>query len=222
MSQENVELATAFFDAYNARDSEAVDGLLDPDAEITTLTERAGLPTRWSPGTTRQYFEQLDEAFADLRVEIEAYRELGERVVALGVIRGAGKASHVEVADDLAVVFVIRNSRFVHVETYNSWRAALEAAGLSESAMSDENEEVVRQVVGAFNRRDLAAMTQWSLPRWNGSPADLPPLNDLYTEAATRSLARLLRLGRPGRCSTWRRARFAPWVTRLCGWEAPD
>ncbi len=174
MSQENVELATAFFDAYNARDSEAVDGLLDPDAEITTLTGRAGLPTRWSPGTTRQYFEQLDEAFADLRVEIEAYRELGERVVALGVIRGAGKASHVEVADDLAVVFVVRNSRFVHVETYNSWRAALEAAGLSESAMSDENEEVVRQVVGAFNRRDLAAMTQWFAPEveWEpGGPA---------------------------------------------------
>ena len=36
MSEENVELATAFFDAYNARDSEAVDRLLDPDAEITT------------------------------------------------------------------------------------------------------------------------------------------------------------------------------------------
>ena len=38
MSQENVELATAFFDAYNARDSDTVDRLLDPDAQITTLT----------------------------------------------------------------------------------------------------------------------------------------------------------------------------------------
>jgi hypothetical protein len=43
MSEENVELARAFFDAYNARDSEAVDRLLDPDAEITTLTGRAGI-----------------------------------------------------------------------------------------------------------------------------------------------------------------------------------
>ena len=132
MSQDNVELATAFFDAYNARDSEAVDGLLDPDAEITTLTERAGLPSRWSPGTTRQYFEQLDETLADLRIEIERYRQLGERVVALGVIRGFGKASRVEVADDFAVVFVVRNSRFVRVETYSNQNAALEAAGLSE------------------------------------------------------------------------------------------
>jgi hypothetical protein len=42
MSEENVELATASFDAYSARDVEAVDRLLDPDAEITTLTEEPG------------------------------------------------------------------------------------------------------------------------------------------------------------------------------------
>jgi ketosteroid isomerase-like protein len=132
MSQENVELATAFFDAYNARDSDAVDRLLDPDAQITTLTGTAGMPTRWSRGTTREYFEELDETLADLRIEIQDYRELGERVVARGVIRGAGKASHVEVANDFAVVFVVRNSRFVRVDTYNNRKAALEAVGLSE------------------------------------------------------------------------------------------
>ena len=132
MSHENVELATAFFDAYNARDSDAVDRLLDPDAQITTLTGSAGMPTRWSRGTTSEYFEQLDETLADLRVDIQDYRELGERVVALGVIRGAGKASHVEVANDFAVVFVVRSSRIVRVDTYNNRRAALEAAGLEE------------------------------------------------------------------------------------------
>ena len=102
MSQQNVELAKAFFDAYNARDSEAVDRLLHPDAEITTLTARAGLPYKWSPGATRRYFEQLDETLADRRVEIEDYRELGERVVALGVVRGAGISSQIEVGSEFA------------------------------------------------------------------------------------------------------------------------
>jgi ketosteroid isomerase-like protein len=125
-------LSRPFFDAYNARDSDAVDRLLDPDAQITTLTGSAGMPTRWSPGTTSEYFEQLDETLVDLRVEIQDYRELGERVVALGVIRGAGKASHVEVANDFAVVFVVRNSSIVRVDTYNNRKAALEAAGLEE------------------------------------------------------------------------------------------
>lgn len=132
MSQENVDLVMAFFDAYNARDSDAVDRLLDPDAEITTLSARAGLPFRWSPGATRQYFEALDEAWADLRIEIEDYRELGKRVVALGLVRGVGRSSQIEVASDFAVVFVVRNARLVLVATYDSWNEALKAAGLSE------------------------------------------------------------------------------------------
>ena len=132
MSQENVELATAFFGAYNARDSEAVDRLLAPDAEVTTLSVRAGLPARWERGATRRYFEELDEAWADLRVEIEDYRERGDRVVALGRMRGTGKASHVEVVRDFATVFVIRSSRFVRVDSYDDPKAAFEAAGLQE------------------------------------------------------------------------------------------
>ena len=83
-------------------------------------------------GTTSEYFEQLDETLADLLVDIQDYRELGDRVVALGVIRGAGKASQVEVANDFAVVLVVRNSRIVRVDTYNDRKAALEAAGLEE------------------------------------------------------------------------------------------
>ena len=66
MSQENVELAAAFFDAYNARDSDAVDRLLDPDAQITTLTGSAGMPTRWSPGTTSEYFDTYNSRKAAL------------------------------------------------------------------------------------------------------------------------------------------------------------
>ena len=130
MSQENVEVVKAFFGAYNARNSEAVDGLLHPEAEITTLSTRAGMPDHWRQGTTKRYFEQLDEAWTDLRVEVEDYRELGECVVALGVLRGAGMHSHVEVARDFATVFVIRNSQIVLLDTYDNWKTGLEAAGL--------------------------------------------------------------------------------------------
>ena len=132
MSRENVELVEAFFDAFNARNSEAMDRLLDREAEITTISARGGLPGHWSQGTTNRYFEQLDEAWTDFRIEINDYRELGERVVALGVARGAGMSSHIELASDFAVVFVIRNSLIVLVDSYDNRRAALEAAGLSE------------------------------------------------------------------------------------------
>jgi hypothetical protein len=57
------------------------------------------------------YFEQLDEAWVGLRIEIEDYRELGERVVALGVVRAAGMSSQL-------------------VDSYGNRKDALEAAGL--------------------------------------------------------------------------------------------
>jgi ketosteroid isomerase-like protein len=130
MSQENVEVVKAFFEAYNARNIGAVDRLLHPEAEITTLSTRAGMPDHWRQGTTKRYFEQLDEAWTDLRIEVEDYCELGELVVALGVLRGAGMSSHVEVARDFATVFVVRNSQIVVLDTYDNWNAGLEAAGL--------------------------------------------------------------------------------------------
>jgi ketosteroid isomerase-like protein len=132
MSQENVEVVQAFFDAYNARNSEAVDRLLHPEAEITTVSARAGLGDHWSQETTKRYFEQLDEAWTNYRIEIQDYREVGERVIALGVQRGAGVFSNIEVASDLAVVFVVRNSQILVLDSYDNWKAALEAAGLRE------------------------------------------------------------------------------------------
>ena len=133
MSQQNVEVAKAFYHAYNARNSEALERLLHPDAEITTLSARGGLGGEWSRGATRRYFEQLDEAWTGLRIEIEDFREVGERVVALGVARGSGMSSHVEIASDFAAVIVVRDSRIVLVDSFSNRKDALEAVGLRDS-----------------------------------------------------------------------------------------
>ena len=132
MSQENVELVRHFFDAYNARDIETVDRLLAPDAEVTTLSARAGLAARCERGATRRYFEHLDESWAELRVEIEGFHELGDRVVAVGTMRGIGKTSSVEIARSFGTVLVVSNSRLARVDSYADPKEALEAAGLQE------------------------------------------------------------------------------------------
>jgi ketosteroid isomerase-like protein len=132
MPEESMKVVEAFFDAYNARDSEAMDRLLHPDAEITTISARRGLPDHWRQGATQRYFEQLDEAWTGLRIEVEDYREVGERVVALGMLRGAGMYSHIEVVSEFATVFVIRNSQILVVDSYDNWNAGLEAAALRE------------------------------------------------------------------------------------------
>ena len=156
MSQEKNDLVVAFFDAYNARDAEAVDRLLAPGAKVTTLSARAGLPARWEPGETRRYFQQLDEAWADLRVEIKDLHELGDRVVAVGVMRGIGKTSNAEVVRSFATVFVVNNSRFVRVDSYSDPQEALEAAGLREEGMSNV-ELAVRFYEPATSKDELLA-----------------------------------------------------------------
>ena len=112
--------------------TDALERLLHADAEITTLSARGGLGGEWSPGTTRQYFAQLEEAWAGLRIEIDDYREIGDCVVALGTARGAGTSSHVEVASEFAAVLVIADSRIMLIDSYNNREEALEAAGRRE------------------------------------------------------------------------------------------
>jgi ketosteroid isomerase-like protein len=128
MPPSDFHLIRAFFDAYNARDIDAVEEMLDPEVEITTLSARMGLATRWeSRSTTRRYFEQLDESWSDLHIELEECRAFEGCAVAIGLIRGTGKASRVEVTEPFASVCVIRNSRFVRIDTYSDVEAALEA-----------------------------------------------------------------------------------------------
>ena len=94
MSRENVDLVRAFFSAYNARDADACDRLFDPGAEVITVSTRGGLPgVNWGRGESSRYFEALGEAWADLRIEIEDYRGLDDGVLAVGCVRGTGRAA---------------------------------------------------------------------------------------------------------------------------------
>jgi hypothetical protein len=52
--------------------------------------------------------------------------------VALGVMQGSGRASHIEVGSAFAAVFEVSNTQFVLVDSYDSWTEALEAVGLSD------------------------------------------------------------------------------------------
>ena len=133
MSEENVEIARAFMTAYNAGDVEGLIGLLDPDATMTTISQRGGLPSkRWTRDQMRAYFEQLDETWLDVRAEIDDYRVHADHVVALGRLCGTGRSSGVELDAPIATVFLVKNSQLVRVDSYGDWGEGLKAAGLSE------------------------------------------------------------------------------------------
>jgi ketosteroid isomerase-like protein len=131
MSQENVEIVRAGFEAWNAGDMDAVLDLYVPEAIFR-------LPEDWpEPGpfvgreAVRHQFEQLRATWdADTVEAISDFIDSGDRVVVRIIWRGAG---HGPVADvEMTSIYTIRKGRIVYDEKFWDHGEALEAVGLAE------------------------------------------------------------------------------------------
>ncbi len=83
-------------------------------------------------GGALRYVETLTDAFEDLRLEPEELREVGDRVVGLGTMRGRGRESGAEVEREWAAVYALREGKLVWSGVYPSRQEALQAVGLEE------------------------------------------------------------------------------------------
>jgi ketosteroid isomerase-like protein len=135
MSQENVEMFRRGADAYNRRNVEALLATVDPEVEWHPLLQvlLGGKATvyRGHEGV-RKLLRDFDEAFAELQADLSEVRDLGERVVAIGQLRGRGKESGVETESEIVWLVDFKNGKGIRVREYLDPNEALEAAGLSE------------------------------------------------------------------------------------------
>lgn len=134
MAQGNAEIVRRVIDAVNRRDAETLDPLWSEEGEFNSrLAASEGHVFRGRQGM-RDYFAWLDEAFGEVRTEVEEIIDAGEdRIVAL--LRGSvrGRTSGVPLDDQrFAIVFTFQGERIVRADSYFSPAEALEAAGLSE------------------------------------------------------------------------------------------
>ena len=131
MSQENVEVVRAGFEAWNAPDMEALRELYDPDVLWRP-------PEGWpEPGpyvgreAVMRQLEQMRETWdADTLEPISDFIHAADRVVVRQIWRGAGRGpeSNLEITN----VFMLRKGKIVYQEFFWDHAEALEAAGLSE------------------------------------------------------------------------------------------
>ena len=92
MSQENVEVVRAGFEAWNAGDMDAVRELYDPDVIVRTPGGLAGAGAVRRSGGGHAPFEQLRETWdADALEPISDFIDAADRVVVRLVWRGAGQ-----------------------------------------------------------------------------------------------------------------------------------
>ena len=131
MSQENVEIVRAAYEAWNAGDMDAWADFLAPDV-ISRPPE--GWPEP-GPFVGREAFvrwcEQLRETWdADALEPIGDFIDIGDRVAVRQIWRGAGYGPEANM--EMTNVFTVRRGRIFYQEFFWDHAEALETLGLSE------------------------------------------------------------------------------------------
>ena len=135
MSQENVEAFKRAIEAYNRRDIDTFVEEIDPDVEwhgaLQALLESEATVYRGHEGV-RQWVRDIDEALAEIRLELPEIRDLGDRIVAIGWLRARGKASGAETESPFGCVVEWKNGKATRLRSFLDPKEALETARLSD------------------------------------------------------------------------------------------
>ena len=170
MSQENVDRFRECIERWNAGDVEGLFRYFHPEIRFEhRLAELGGEVTGIE--AYRDWVYESRQLFDSWTTDCDDIRDLGDRVLALGTVTAVGRGGGVETKMPFAVVAEFRNGLVTHFVDYGDREEALKAAGLSESAMSQENVEVARRAAEAWNedgpesiRRFWAEDGEWHDP----------------------------------------------------------
>jgi ketosteroid isomerase-like protein len=135
MSQENVEIVRAAFEAWNAGDMEALFADYHPEL---VYHPRADEPDP-SPHVGRDVYERLVRGFVDsfseVTFEVLELIDAGDHVIASTVLHAVlhgQRSSSAGVSDTYVFVFKLRDGLVVEGWEYRTKQEALEALGLAE------------------------------------------------------------------------------------------
>jgi ketosteroid isomerase-like protein len=131
-----VELHRRIYEAFNARDVHALVALCDPSIEIRSVFGAVSGAIYHGHDGVRRWQRDLEEAWGgEIRVEAEAYFDLGEHALAFDTMHGRGLQSGAEVALPGAAVTRWRAGKCVYFKAYGDRDEALRDLGVSERAL---------------------------------------------------------------------------------------
>src|SRR4051812_4143952 len=142
MSQDNVETIRSGYESFNRGDYETTFEMLDPAIEWQPADRTPFAGTYQGREAVRRLLESWLEAFDDLRWEPEDFFDTGNRVVVFVRQTSRGRQSGAEVAVHVGHLWTMRDGKAVRWQGFPEREEALEAAGLSERAMSQESMEI--------------------------------------------------------------------------------
>ena len=136
MSQENVAIVQSLFEASNRGDFGLGSKFLDDgvvfDARGMEWENEDFDRVYFGPDGVQEFWTEWLPVWADIHVEIQWIREVGDRVIVWLDQRQVGRVSGIPVEFSVAWDFLFRDGRIVRMAFFRDERKALESAGLSE------------------------------------------------------------------------------------------
>jgi ketosteroid isomerase-like protein len=136
MEWPNVELHRRFYRALNGRDVDALVALCHPSVEVRSSFAAVGGATYQGHEGVRRWMRDTEESWGgSFRVEPDAFYEIGEHTMILGVLKARGSQSGLKVAMPAIGVARWRDGLCVSHKGYVDKSDALAELGVSEEAL---------------------------------------------------------------------------------------
>ena len=132
ISNQNIEIVQAAFDAYFRGDESAMLDHAAPDVVVTQFPDQPDVQDYHGHEGLLQVMAEWTDTWDDWSVEILRTREIGDRVLVGARQRGRGKSSGAPVEGEVAFVFTVRHDKIARWQMFHSEQQALEAVGLEE------------------------------------------------------------------------------------------
>jgi ketosteroid isomerase-like protein len=130
VSQENVEVVKAGFDAWNAGDMDRLRDMYDPNVVLHMVRDWPEPGPYVGREAVMRQWEQMRATWDADVVEPISFVDVGDRVVARQIWRGFGRGPDANI--DLTVIFTLREGRITSAEYFWDHAEALKAVGLEE------------------------------------------------------------------------------------------
>ena len=129
MSQENVEVVKAAFDAWNAGDMDRLRDIYDPNVVLHMVRDWPEPGPYVGREAIMRQWEQIRETWDADFVEPISFVDVGDRVVVRQIWRlGRGPDANI----DLTIIVTLRQRRIASLEYFWDHAEALKAVGLEE------------------------------------------------------------------------------------------
>ena len=139
MSQENVEIVRAMYEAFLSDGPEGAVPFLAEDVRWTAPPDMPeGDEVRHGQDGARESLNSWLDMWTDYHFEIKDIEDFGDHVLVTGWQRGRGKGSGIPVSEEILSVWTVRDGLMAEQQMFRRRDQALAAAGAAAEATAEE------------------------------------------------------------------------------------